>query len=553
MDDASLIATLPAIHQELLARQTPEDRAALLPILLAASNAPPQAPAAPQSAAQQPPLQPSDVGQKRPRATDGGNGGDADGGASSSGDNVNMSEAPAAPPNYASPGEDKRLLSNLWELVGRKATTVRCRQLLLETLPRIRPTGRLGKLSMSLQLLVPSASLRGYIATRDQAKLEQALIDHDIGRPQPTYSDASLQELEEELNIVDDDDDNGSEFSTASSDLHYEAHPPAVGDEIFEQFSPTKPTAADPEAVRLCYHLITHPTDGFKRAIFFDLVPVLRRIYTNVHEGKKRMRNLVLNPADTQLMLGGGRCQSQKTPLKVAQILMCRLLGVSTIVLTTGVSGREDLFKKFTTFLAPRLGPDSLYGDAGHRGPIEQLDAPPPPSQMPHPRQRFRYERVQKLQKDGQPVWQLELVPFTRDPANGAPPSSCCDEPIVINIRDVAPKHEDWLSRKWQDGVCLVVNNTCQAIDKARRLLLSARGAAMTFDESAKFVLTIDEADDFIRTDNFMGPSATNAPIRLEHALKDLCRMGPLIKFDVTATLLAIFLMLQRKAQAGQG
>ena len=49
-----------------------------------------------------------------------------------------------------------------------------------------------------------------------------------------------------------------------------------------------------------------------------------------------------------KLMLGGGKCQSRKTPLKLCMFIMGRLLGVSTLLLTTGTSGRDDLFFKFT-------------------------------------------------------------------------------------------------------------------------------------------------------------------------------------------------------------
>jgi hypothetical protein len=49
-----------------------------------------------------------------------------------------------------------------------------------------------------------------------------------------------------------------------------------------------------------------------------------------------------------------------------------------------------------------------------------------------------------------------------------------------------------------------------------------------------------------------LGPSATNPGILLERSLEKLCSMGPLIKFSVTATLLAIYLMLKRMQSAGR-
>jgi len=275
-------------------------------------------------------------------------------------------------------------------------------------------------------------------------------------------------------------------------------------------------------------------------------------------------------------------------PLKVVQIIMCRLLGVATVVLTTNVSGREDLFKKFTTFLSPSLLPDSLYKDrseGGHSGPILQVNAPPSvslPDAVTSDR-RYRYERILNRTTS---TLQLELVSY--DPIGA---DRLRAEPIIINLADIAPKHHDWVTEMLLKGACLVANNTSAAIDKARNLINMAR--AESFNDPAvpvlQFTLTIDEADDFIRTDmcarlyqtspgqlhpytsralhtsralststvrstlvRYLGPGASSPGILLEHALKRLCRSGPLIKFDVTATLLAIYLMLQRMQQHGR-
>ena len=153
-----------------------------------------------------------------------------------------------------------------------------------------------------------------------------------------------------------DDESDGDGHHSASES---EPEPEEDTQRNFLGFSPTLPQESDPPEVRTAYALITHPINGFRQSIFFDLVPVLRRVYFNVLAGRERIaaggNGIILNPQHTQLMLGGGRCQSQKTPLKVVQILMCRLLGVATVVITTGVGGREDLFKKFTTFLGAHL------------------------------------------------------------------------------------------------------------------------------------------------------------------------------------------------------
>ena len=89
---------------------------------------------------------------------------------------------------------------------------------------------------------------------------------------------------------------------------------------------------------------------------------------------------------------------------------MCRLLGVTTIVLTTSVPGRNDLFSKFTTFLSPQLQKNSLIkvtrnstsasfhspsadpppilasdqdpSQGGHSGPVVQLSARPPTASL---------------------------------------------------------------------------------------------------------------------------------------------------------------------------
>ena len=275
-------------------------------------------------------------------------------------------------------------------------------------------------------------------------------------------------------------------------------------------------------------------------------------------------------------------------PLKVVQIIMCRLLGVATVVLTTNVSGREDLFKKFTTFLSPSLLPDSLYKDiseGGHSGPIVQVNAPPSVS-LPDAVTSDRCYRYERLLNRTTSTFQLELVSY-----NPIGADRLRFEPIIINLADIAPKHHDWVTEMLLKGACLVANNTSAAIDKARNLINMAR--AESFNDPAvpvlQFTLTIDEADDFIRTDmcarlyqtspgqlhpytsralhtsralptstarstlvRYLGPGASNPGILLEQAVKRLCQSGPLIKFNVTATLLAIYLMLQRLKQHGR-
>ena len=108
---------------------------------------------------------------------------------------------------------------------------------------------------------------------------------------------------------------------------------------------------------------------------------------------------------------------------------------------------------------------------------------------------RYRYERVRQRNKDGSTTFGLELVSYS-----GADPLTA--EPIIINVADIKPCHYDWLTEMLLKGACLVVNNTDKAIDKVRYLIQNGRGASLKPGvRFLHFVLTIDEADDFIRTD----------------------------------------------------
>jgi hypothetical protein len=190
-------------------------------------------------------------------------------------------------------------------------------------------------------------------------------------------------------------------------------------------------------------------------------------------------------------------------PLKVVQILMCRLLGVATVVLTTGVSGREDLFKKFTTFLAPMLQPESLYrsfSEGGHSGPIVQMRAQPPHIPDMGSPTCYRYERHRLRNTDGSTTVVLELVSYRPEGFD-----RLVAEPIIINVADIKPRHYEWLSEMLLKGACLVVNNTAGAIKRAvyliKNLVRPEHFSKPSQIPLLQFALTIDEADDFIRTD----------------------------------------------------
>lgn len=105
---------------------------------------------------------------------------------------------------------------------------------------------------------------------------------------------------------------------------------------------------------------------------------------------------------------------------------------------------------------------------------------------------------------------------------------------------------ENWASVQLSQGACLVVNNAMQAIYKARRMILTARSTASDHGRTVQFMLTIDEADDFYRT------SGGDAEIKMETQMRKLKKLGPLVQFEVTATLLAIYMQLMRFGQADE-
>ena len=87
-------------------------------------------------------------------------------------------------------------------------------------------------------------------------------------------------------------------------------------------------------------------------------------------------------------------------PLKAAQIILCRLMGIATIVLTTGISGREDLFKKFTTFVSGGINLSKSPDQGGHSGAIPRMRGLTSSINPGFTAQkRFRYERVEKMVK----------------------------------------------------------------------------------------------------------------------------------------------------------
>ena len=302
--------------------------------------------------------------------------------------------------------------------------------------------------------------------------------------------------------MVPDDDDDGSE---AADDAGLPPLPdrPQKGPNEFDTYPP-------PKVVQAFNVIMGIPK--LRSAIRFELIPFLWRVHDNI------VANLTdqSNPGEPyKLMLGGGKCQSRKTPLKLCMFIMGRLLGVSTLLLTTGTSGRDDLFFKFT---------DMLRG----------CDLPSPFEYF-EPSEEFCYRK--KVETD-------TLTSLLKLPA-GQPRQA----PLVLRHGTLGTeRRKDWAVEQLLQGVCLVANNSCQAMLSARQLLETAktRGASRMISRRRhpfQFLLIMDEADDFYRTEAGTSENDDGA-IKMEKEMKRLRALGPLIKFDVSATLFAIYLTL---------
>ena len=273
------------------------------------------------------------------------------------------------------------------------------------------------------------------------------------------------------------------------------------------------PAADAPAVVRQAFDLIK--SSPMRRDIRFDLAPFLLRVHDNVlaAQAKAGTKNDgLLTMEETIKMFGGGRTQARKTPLKTTAFILCRMMGVPTLLLTTNVAGREDLFKKFSKLLA-------------------KINVPPPAlsaSAPPYAGTQYEYRKVRG-------VWKLFAV------GRGEPGPKGVSG--LLSVESISGQHRAWAVSELRQGACIICNNTHSAITKVANLVLQARG-----DRGAplQFILTIDEADDFYRTDGEF-----NAPIKLEQALLELKGLGPLVCFEVSATLLAVYMALHREGGAG--
>jgi hypothetical protein len=303
-----------------------------------------------------------------------------------------------------------------------------------------------------------------------------------------------------------DGDLEGAETSSALA---------ALAGEYVRAQQPPPPGA--PEPVVSAYTVIMG-IEQLKKSLRFELVPFLSRIHASIAE---RFAQLDAHHDEGlkevwRRMLGGGKCQSRKTPLKVCMVILCRIMGVATVVATTGVTGRNDIFRKF----------------------LELLDGVvvPHPDVPPSANVAFVYETPPNGALD-----QLPWLVQSKGTRTGVAKQSW-----VLNIPDVTLKHTEWVNDTLLQGGCLIVNNSAAALLKARRNIAAARGQGKLDDSGLKrtlqFALVIDEADDFYRTASFR-EGQDSVAIKLENAMQALRELGPVIQFEVTATLLAIYMI----------
>ena len=280
----------------------------------------------------------------------------------------------------------------------------------------------------------------------------------------------------------------------------------------------TQPPPADDDAAKVqeAFALIMG-CESLRKKLRFDLAPFLRRVHENIRNGLDAaggMQYGVIDVSETAKMFGGGKTQARKTPLKLCAFVLCRMMGVSTVVVTTNVSGREDLFGKFI----------ELLGD---------LNVPAPPATIPANGNdaEYRYYKVNEQENGGRTSIKLMRVP--------GPNGAIALPEGVFSVSDVGREEgkRRWASRQLSQGACVIVNNAAAAIEKASGMVERARGMCTSSRvRPVQFMLTIDEADDFYRTDAGAGSvDSQERAIKMEEQMRLLKNIGPLCQFEVTA------------------
>ena len=270
------------------------------------------------------------------------------------------------------------------------------------------------------------------LTKKERAQIVSALsrVGIKVVDPASGQDEGCTETAESDVEMADDEDHDEEEDEMP--DVEREQTPPA--DDA-------------PELVQRAYRVIMS-NSSLRAKLRFDLAPFLLRVHENVTQNKDASKECLygsLDYGDTIKMYGGGKTQARKTPLKLCAFVMCRMIGVATIVLTTNTSGRDDLFGKFLELLG-------------------KLEVPTVPSTIPTGANdtHFRYYREKEVE-EGRETMKIVLRKSSSSAAD-LRTTALAEGVIAINDMSRTEASRMWACRQLSQGACLVVNNTAAAI-----------------------------------------------------------------------------------------
>jgi len=339
------------------------------------------------------------------------------------------------------------------------------------------------------------------VSARDRASVEDDLSENECDDEDPNQTHEGA-----ESDSNEDDDAGENDTDVAVRGLPSLERPQ------------DEPPPSAPEPVLQAFKLIMG-VDELRASLRFDLSSYLLRVHRHLASGLARLDEQgeqACFEEPWKRMLGGGKCQSRKTPLKVVTLVLCRIMGVATVLVTTGVPGRVDIFAKLLALLRGLHIPHPVVTASSER--------------------RFTYEAA----LPGSLPRLVEQDRATRTP-----------DSFVLNLPDVQTKSNEWACDVLRSGGCLVLNHSPAALDKARKLLFQARDPRQcSGDRALQFALVLDEADDYYRTAGAFRQGQESLRIKMEHALSRLRKLGPVLHLEVTATLLSIYAICRETGKA---
>ena len=276
------------------------------------------------------------------------------------------------------------------------------------------------------------------LSRRERARIVSVLSHVGILVPDPGSAEDEARAATTEEETADEDDQE--EAPTTETEAEEEM-PDVERDQA-------PPTDDAPALVRRAYDIIMGNA-GLRRMLRFDLAPFLLRVHNNVAQNLAASTQMpyALDYGDTIKMYGGGKTQARKTPLKLCAFIMCRMMGVATVVLTTNVSGRDDLFGKFLDLL-------------------DKIRVPTIPATIPIGANDayFRYYRV-KEREDGRETTKTVLRRVSASPPSAAPHETPLAEGVIaINDIGRTESARNWACVQLSQGACIVVNNAAPSI-----------------------------------------------------------------------------------------